>query len=176
MALAQNVIAVDKTLVHHRINNPSSIENNRWKTWGDAFTAAEALEQRLKTYMLFDQLNDTYFRWLLVFGLWNFWSLNDSVRQEFFERFRREWVPRITIPASDPYVDKTSIQLLAAMKHSYFELFMDYSELLQHNYLLENEKHRTLKRLFADNPFLLRVSRGVYHLPRKIKNALSKQK
>jgi len=136
MALADSFVAVDKTLVYHRVGNPESIEGSRWLTWENCFSAAEAIEKGLRQHGLFNRFIFTFYRWFIDFSIWNIKTLPEETRHSYCNRFFDEWLPKIKALSRDPntlnainlssYLDESVATLFGSMDKSQPDLFIQH--------------------------------------------------
>jgi len=74
--LANTMVIIDDRLVHHRVDNPRSIESTR--QWGDFFRASDAIERRLRLEDIWDRAKPSFLRWVVKYCMWSIRTLPDA--------------------------------------------------------------------------------------------------
>ncbi|KAB1636021.1 glycosyltransferase family 2 protein [Adlercreutzia muris] len=94
LALMTRFAFTDKRLVVHRVNNLRSIENTRDKSWGNLFSAIEAIEANLARQGLTGKAQRSFDNWVAEMCLWNICSLRSS-REEFYDYVQEHVTPKL---------------------------------------------------------------------------------
>lgn len=105
----------EKKLVHHRINNSSSLENTRSKSWMCFYNMLIALKERLIKENKFDELKHDFFNYALHFSIWNLNTLKEPVYSLLKEKLKNEWFEALGLISID---------------ESFFENKIEYQQML----------------------------------------------
>ena len=91
----------EKKLVHHRINNSSSLENTRSKSWMCFYNMLIALKERLIKENKFDELKHDFINYALHFSIWNLNTLKEPIYSLLKEKLKNEWLDSLGITSKD---------------------------------------------------------------------------
>ena len=116
--LAEKISVLDKNkkLVHHRVNNLSSLENTRHKSWMCFYNMLIALKERLIKENKFNELERDFVNYALHFSLWNFNTLPEPIHSLLKEKLQNEWFHSLGITSK---------------KENYFENKKEYQQMLE---------------------------------------------
>ncbi len=84
MASAERITFMDNIYVHHRIDVSSSLSNRRDYSWGCCYLYLRKLKNYLVEFEMFADFEKSFINWTANFLYWNFWTLNENSRKEFF--------------------------------------------------------------------------------------------
>lgn len=90
IASAEKLVLVHKVLVHHRINNRTSLSNTRGKSWKACFLYLKALREYLIRHEIYTKYEKSFVNWACDFLYWNYQTLDEESRAYFFVALQEE--------------------------------------------------------------------------------------
>lgn len=84
MVTAKKIAFLNETLVHHRINNKSSLSSKRDTSWESYFTYLKGLQTYLIKHSLYEIYERSFVNWAANYIYWDYSTLNESNRQKLY--------------------------------------------------------------------------------------------
>lgn len=111
LAAAMRIAVTERTLVHHRVNRPSSVSNSRHLDPSVPYQAVRLLEAELRRRGLYHRYERSYLNWAMEFLVWNVSNMGDAgAGRQFFRALREEWMPALNFRSHAPgYYEDRSI-------------------------------------------------------------------
>lgn len=85
LALSNATICIEDALVFHRINNSSSLEGSREKSWDNALCAALSIQEELGRRGIYERFARSYENWVANFIRWNLATLAPDSAKKLFD-------------------------------------------------------------------------------------------
>lgn len=98
---AQSILAIDEVLIHHRINQKSSLSVTREKSWNCFYLAGKALYDELVRIGAYQEAQKAYLSWMLHFSFWNLDTIVGPAYENVYELLRTEVFPFMEIEKYD---------------------------------------------------------------------------
>ncbi len=92
LVFSHRIAVVDKTLVHRRIHNSSSISNSRAKSWDSPFHAVEMVMLAFEKKDIMQTYKTSFYKWALDFWLWHLNTLPPAAQKECYNSMRNNWL------------------------------------------------------------------------------------
>jgi glycosyltransferase involved in cell wall biosynthesis len=146
LVVAQRTVFLDEYLVNHRVNNTTSIEANRYKSWENSFLAIEAIESELQRRNLFSLYEIPFLQWVYDFTLWNFETLHGKEKQEYLLRMQQNWLLRLAKLNTEESTDEIVCDYLEMFGYSQADLLQRQIEYHWAIHYLEKEKEDLLSK------------------------------
>lgn len=98
---AKSILAIDELLIHHRINQKSSLSVTREKSWNCFYLAGKALYDELVRSGVYPEAQKAYLSWMLHFSFWNLDTIVGPAYENVYELLRTEVFPFMEIDKYD---------------------------------------------------------------------------
>lgn len=93
---AERIAALDRVLIHHRVNRLASVSNSRSKTPEDSHQALKLVEAYLEERGLMEVYRKSFLNWAMEFLVWHVCSIGDrAVRRRYYRVLRQSWLPEL---------------------------------------------------------------------------------
>lgn len=98
LILANKIAAVRNSFVLHRINDRTSLENTRDRSWNCAFEMLYAIAAQMKKMGCYDMYKQSFLNHVIFFLIWNLETFNKwETYQAFFNKIKSEYLEEFNI-------------------------------------------------------------------------------
>lgn len=188
--LAERISFVPDCLVRHRTNNSCSLERTRSQSWRNAFEAACLIRTEMNARKIYPTFERSFVNWFLDFAVWNYRTLEESLRCEVYDCLVDLVVPLLPDNYEGFYYRERNERIAIALREcprnlaQYFvDMICEYEEQIDRCYrqlrcALEEKDayHARGEKLDSEITALrqstsYRVGRALTALPRMVKGA-----
>ncbi len=123
LALAKRLYCIEKPLVHHRMNNPDSLEGSRGKSYKCALEAMHAIKKELVKKDLFPSTENSFNQWVANFIFWNISTLAPDAANGLLLTAEGDLM---SLPSNSDYYDnQQDAEFIRIINLSYAELIVE---------------------------------------------------
>lgn len=123
LALAKRLYCIEKPLVHHRMNNPDSLEGSRGKSYKCALEAMHAIKKELVKKDLFPSTENSFNQWVANFIFWNISTLAPDAANDLLLTAEGDLM---SLPSNSDYYDnQQDAEFIRIINLSYAELIVE---------------------------------------------------
>lgn len=122
LAKAEKIVALDKILVHQRVEVATSLSQTREKSWDCFYIALLAMKEELKNSNLYELYKKAFINWALNFSLWQLNTMKGDSYRKTYELLRTIGFAKLDVakyPREYFYSDKEYNQLIEILTVPY---------------------------------------------------------
>ena len=97
IAKSNKIIALDRVLVHQRVEVLSSLSRTREKSWDCFYCALIAMQNELKWCNLYSTYKKAFVNWALNFSLWQLYTMKGEAQEKVYNLLKREGFARLDV-------------------------------------------------------------------------------
>lgn len=121
LAFSSKIAIVNRTLVHRRIHNSSSISNSRARSWDSPFLAVEMVRLAFDNKGVMETFKVSFYKWALEFLLWHLNTLPSTEQKKCYLAMKHQWLPKIQfeqLPKNTyPHYQYRRLQVIRSMPY-----------------------------------------------------------